>query len=333
MAAPKGRKAAGLRHRSTWFAATLSRERPTIAGMSTPDRSTAAAFPRYLAGEAVADSAALQWPGLFARHFRFPRVVDRLLIPATPEPHISCNLRGMAEFREREVGGAWITREIRGRDLFVTRSRTPYEVRFQSPPGEQLEALSIHIAVEPFLAALETRYPGKGDRVEVTDFFGSDEILWHICLTCAGMLAARIPGKSPRVAALTQLFAAHLVEQYTEAASQSQACRGGLPVRQLRKVQDYITEHLADEISIDRLAALVELSSSHFSHVFKESTGVTPLQFVTRERIARAQLMIRETSRSLIEIGLEIGYTSPSHFAQVFRRVVGVTPTEFRSSL
>jgi AraC family transcriptional regulator len=75
----------------------------------------------------------------------------------------------------------------------------------------------------------------------------------------------------------------------------------------------------------------VELSASHFSHVFKETTGATPLQFITRERITRAQQLIRETSRSLIEVGLEVGYSSPSHFAQVFRRVVGVTPSEFRS--
>jgi AraC family transcriptional regulator len=217
--------------------------------------------------------------------------------------------------------------------MFVTRSRTPYEVDFQSPPGEELDNLSIHIAVEPFLAALEARYPGRADRVEVVDYFGRDEILWPICLTCAELLAARVPGKSPRVAALTQLFAAHLVEKYTEAAAQTQAYSGGLPIRQLRKVQDYVAEHFAEEISIELLAELVELSSSHFSHVFKETTGMTPLQFVTRERITRAQQMIRETSRSLIEIGLEIGYTSPSHFAQVFRRVVGVTPTEFRKSL
>jgi AraC family transcriptional regulator len=45
---------------------------------------------------------------------------------------------------------------------------------------------------------------------------------------------------------------------------------------------------------------------------------MTPLQFVTRQRIARAQQLIRETSRSQIEIALEVGYTSPSHFAQVF---------------
>jgi AraC family transcriptional regulator len=54
---------------------------------------------------------------------------------------------------------------------------------------------------------------------------------------------------------------------------------------------------------------------------------------VTRERITHAQQLIRETSRSLIDIGLEVGYASPSHFAKVFRRVTDVTPTEFRSSL
>jgi transcriptional regulator GlxA family with amidase domain len=52
-----------------------------------------------------------------------------------------------------------------------------------------------------------------------------------------------------------------------------------------------------------------------------------------RERIPRAQQLIRETKRSLIEIGLDSGYKNSSHFAQVFRRVVGVTPTEFRSGL
>ena len=60
---------------------------------------------------------------------------------------------------------------------------------------------------------------------------------------------------------------------------------------------------------------------------------MTPLQFVTRQRITRAQQLIRETSRSLIDVGLDVGYNSPSHFAQVFRRVVGVTPTKFRNSL
>jgi AraC family transcriptional regulator len=106
-----------------------------------------------------------------------------------------------------------------------------------------------------------------------------------------------------------------------------------MPIHRLRKVEDYVTAHLPDEISIEALARLVELSSTHFAHMFKETTGMTPLQFVTRHRIPRAQQLIRETSRSLIDVWLEVGYTSPSHFAQVFGRVAGVSPTDFRSSL
>lgn len=260
-------------------------------------------------------------------------MVDRLLVPATPEAHISCNLGGKAEFQEREVSGEWVTRQIRAGDLFVTRSRTPYEVRFESARGDELDNLSLHIAVEPFQTALEARYHGRTEQVEVIDFFGRDEILWPICLTCAELLAARVPGKSARVAALTQLMAAHVVEKYTKIATEKAAQRGGLPIHLLRRVEDYIGEHLDEEISVERLAELVELSPSHFAHVFKETTGMTPLQFVTRQRITRAQQLIRETSRSLIDVGLEVGYMSPSHFAQVFRRVVGVTPTEFRDSL
>jgi AraC family transcriptional regulator len=47
----------------------------------------------------------------------------------------------------------------------------------------------------------------------------------------------------------------------------------------------------------------------------------------------QAQRLIRETSRSLIEIALAVGSTSPSHFAQVFRRTVGMGPTQFRRAL
>ena len=72
-------------------------------------------------------------------------------------------------------------------------------------------------------------------------------------------------------------MAAHIVEEYTDAAAKTPAYREDLPIRQLRKVEeDYIAEHLAEEVSVERLAELVELSASHFAHVFKETTGMTP---------------------------------------------------------
>jgi AraC family transcriptional regulator len=301
--------------------------------VNTPDRTTAAAFHRYAAGEVIADSEALQWAGLYVRRYRLPRVVDRFLVPATPEPLISCGLSGAAEFREREVGEAWVTREIGRGDIFVTRSKTPYEVRHSSRVGEELEIIQIHVALDQWLASLEAVYPGKTDEVDVIDFFGRDEGLAYLCFACAEMLSEGTRGQSKRVADLTQLVASFLVEKYTDAALERPDFRGGLPIRQLRKITDYVSAHLAEDISVERLAGLVELSPFHFSRVFKQATGMSPLQFATRERVTLAQQLIRETKRSLIEIGLEVGYTNPSHFAKVFRKVTGVTPTDFRSAL
>jgi AraC family transcriptional regulator len=301
--------------------------------VKTPERTTAAAFPRYAAGEVLADSASLRWNGLFVRRYRFSRVVDRFLVPATPEPLISCSLAGSAEFREREIGGAWLTSRIGRGHIFVTRSRTPYEVCHTSAAGEQLEIVQVHIAVGEFLAALDVLHPGKSDAVDVIDFSGRDEALAHLCFACAEMLCARTPGKCGRVAGLTRLFATFLAEKYVAAAVEKPDFHSGLPIWRLRKVEDYVRENLAEEISVERLAELAELSPFHFSRVFKQATGMTPLQFVTRERITYAQQVIRETSRSLIEIALEIGYTSPSSFTKVFRRVTGVTPMEFRKTL
>jgi AraC family transcriptional regulator len=301
--------------------------------VKTPERTSAAAFARYAADAPLEDSASLGWEGLFVRRYRFPCVVDRFLVPATPEPLISCGIAGAAEFRERDVGGEWVTRKIGQGHIFVTRSKTPYEVSHTSLPGHQLETVQVHIAVDRFLPALEEAYPGKSQQMEVKDFFGSDPALMHLCLVCAELLSAHTPGKTKRVENLTQLFASYVVEKYVEAATEKSDFHSGLPIWQLRKVQDHVREQLAEEITVEALAELVHLSPFHFSRVFKQATGLSPLQYVTRERVTLAQQLIRETSRSLIDVGLEVGYSSPSHFAKVFRRVTGVTPTEFRTTL
>jgi len=306
---------------------------PSSSSRKTPERTTAEAFPRYLGGEVLADSATLKWPGLFVRRYRFPRVVDGFLVPATSEPLITCQLDGSAEFQERDIGGTWIPRQVRRGDIFVTGSKTPYELRWRSPLGAEIDVIHIHLGVDQCLAAFEMVYPDKANAVEVTDFFGRDETLAHLSFACAEMLSARTADNAKRVAGLAHLLAIYVAQKYTNVASQRPVYRGGLPIVRLRKIEDYVHAHVSESISIDSLAELAELSAFHFSRVFKQATGITPLQFVTRERMLQAQQLIRETSRSLIEIALEVGYTSPSHFAQVFRRTVGMAPTEFRNAL
>ena len=97
---------------------------------------------------------------------------------------MSCVLAGSAEFRESDVGQAWVRRQLSRGDIFVTRSKTPYELDWKSPVGEELDFIIIHLAVDQFLAALEAVYPGKADEVEIIDFFGRDEALAHLCFAC-----------------------------------------------------------------------------------------------------------------------------------------------------
>jgi AraC family transcriptional regulator len=173
--------------------------------MKAPERTTAAVFPRCLGGEVLADSATLRWPGLFARRYRFPPVVDGFLVPATAEPLITCTLNGSAEFQERDVGGAWVPRHVRPGDIFVTGSKTPYELRWRSPLGAEMDIIHIHLAVDQCLAVFEMVYQDKAGAVEVTDFFGRDETLAHLSFACAEMLSARTAGNAKRVAAFAHL--------------------------------------------------------------------------------------------------------------------------------
>jgi AraC family transcriptional regulator len=207
--------------------------------MKTPERTTAEVFPRYVGGEVLADSAMLKWQGLFARRYRFPRVVDGFLVPATAEPLITCQLDGWAEFQERDIGGAWMPRQVRRGEIFVPGSKTPYELRWRSPLGAEIDVIHIHLAVDQCLAAFEMVYQDKATAVEVTDFFGRDETLAHLSFACAEMLSARTAGNAKRVAAFARLLAIHIVEKYTNVASVRPDYRGGSPIARLRKIEDF----------------------------------------------------------------------------------------------
>lgn len=188
--------------------------------MRTPEHSTAELFPRYIKGEVVADSVARGWPGLFVRRYRLPRVVHKLFVPATAEPLIGCVISGVAEFQEREIGGTWLSRHVQPADVSVTRSKTPYELRWRSPLGSELDVIHIHLAVDRCRSAFELVYKERANAVDVIEFFGRDETLANLCFACAKMLSARTSGTSKRVAAIAQMLAIHLAEKHADIASQ-----------------------------------------------------------------------------------------------------------------
>ncbi|WP_088549295.1 AraC family transcriptional regulator [Paenibacillus aquistagni] len=93
----------------------------------------------------------------------------------------------------------------------------------------------------------------------------------------------------------------------------------------------YIQERYQEELSLEEVAEQVHLNPHYFSKVFKQQTGETFIDYVTRLRIDKAKALILEGQFSLKEVCYMIGYKDPNYFSRVFKKVTGVTPTEYRT--
>ncbi|OHV84006.1 helix-turn-helix domain-containing protein [Ensifer sp. LCM 4579] len=109
--------------------------------------------------------------------------------------------------------------------------------------------------------------------------------------------------------------------------------RRGLSNWQVKRVTTYIREHLAENIRLQELADLVNLSRFHFCTAFRTATGHTPYGWLTRQRIAYAKTLLKDRTLRIIDIALIVGYETQSSFSASFRKVVGLTPSEFRRRL
>jgi AraC family transcriptional regulator len=98
----------------------------------------------------------------------------------------------------------------------------------------------------------------------------------------------------------------------------------------LRRVTQYVHDHLSEEITVIELASVAGLGGSHFAHAFRASTGEPPHSFITSVRVQKAQELLRGTKKPISEIAVDCGFKDPSHFSRVFRASVGVTPRDFR---
>ncbi|MFJ9868128.1 GlxA family transcriptional regulator [Streptomyces sp. NPDC101165] len=98
----------------------------------------------------------------------------------------------------------------------------------------------------------------------------------------------------------------------------------------LREVQRWITEHPADDLTVESLAARARLSPRHFARAFREETGTTPGRYVDRVRLEHARRLLEDTSDGVEEISRASGYGTPEAMRRAFVRSFGTPPAEYR---
>ncbi len=125
-------------------------------------------------------------------------------------------------------------------------------------------------------------------------------------------------------------FFAHIVRAYGSASAVEKNACGGLAPWQLQRARDFINANLAGDPSISQVADECGLSSSYFVHAFKQTMGVPPHRWITKQRVERAKELLQDPGHELSDIAHLCGFVDQSHFTRVFSRSEGYSPGRWR---
>jgi len=106
--------------------------------------------------------------------------------------------------------------------------------------------------------------------------------------------------------------------------------RGGMPGARLKRVLEYIDANVGRNITLSELSGVVNMRLYYFAVLFRQSTGLSPHQYVLKQRVKRAKELLRNPKLSVLDVSISVGFEQQNNFARAFRRVIGVSPTQFR---
>lgn len=106
--------------------------------------------------------------------------------------------------------------------------------------------------------------------------------------------------------------------------------RGKTPSKLAVDVANYIQHHLSDAIKTEDIAKALYMSRPYLSKKFKEDTGESIADFISKEKTEEAKRLLRYSDKSLTAIASYLGFSSAGHFSRVFKAYVGTTPSEYR---
>lgn len=193
----------------------------------------------------------------------------------------------------------------------------------------------LHLCLEPtFIAkvAVET-IEVDAARIEVLNRFAVADLqiqqLGHLLLA---ELEAEKLGNRLYAESLTNALAIHLIREYSTIQKTVRQYSGGLSKSKLQQAITYIQENLDQDLSLDEIAAEVDLSAYHFSRLFKQSTGLAPHQYQIHCRVERAKELLQAGEMAIADIATQVGFYDQSHLSRHFKRIVGVSPKTIRQN-
>jgi AraC family transcriptional regulator len=298
--------------------------------MPIPETTSAEGFERFVGGKCVRMGRGEAWRDIKAWILALPPVVKTMHLPAVSEPSLAWTTSGEVDFQEREGQRPWISHRIKKGSFFLTSGGAPYEVRWKSVRPEPFESMAVFIELPLLQRAFEEVYGAEAIHVRLRDISAFTDVVLSSLMERVREELMRRHASPLFLQGIAQAIAIHLARTYTESTKDSPSGGPSLPGYKLKQITDWMAQNVAEEFNLDRLAAQAGLSKFYFNRLFKSAMGVSPSRYLITLRIDEAKRLLRETKRSVVDVGLDVGYAGPSHFAQLFRKETGLSPSDYR---
>ena len=287
------------------------------------DRGVKRSAPLITGVDPIHDSKGSPWPGIKLEHFQTEDL-------RTPEASTSSFLTALCLRADADAsfGFASSRAAIRTNEMIVV---APGIIPAQESAG-RIEFLILELA--PTYVIWASDELGERESFDAGSCWHfQDEQLRHIVLAMHHELLAGFPSGQIFGEYVGLSFATALLARRSATGPRTAGYRGGLSPAKLRSVKAFVNENLSSNLSLTDIAALVQMGPCHFARAFKESTGLSPHQYLLRRRIDRAVEMLKDERSSLAGIAYDLGFSSQGHFTTVFRKFTGTQPTNFRERL
>jgi len=298
--------------------------------LPVPETTSVEALESYIGGQCLRVGRGEAWREIKAWQVAIPSVSERVSLPSVNEPFLAWTISGEADFQEREGESPWISHRIRKGSFFLTSAGAPYDCRWRSVTSEPLESMLVFIELPLLERALVETFGPDAVQVRLRDVSAFHDGILHGFMERLLEELLRPKASGLVVQGLGQAVAVHLARNYSETISGPRSDSPSLPGYKLRQITDWMAARVAEDFSLDELAAQADLSKFHFHRLFKAATGLAPSQYHINLRLETAKRLLRETRQSIVSVALEVGYTNPSHFGQLFRRETGLSPSDYR---
>jgi AraC family transcriptional regulator len=192
----------------------------------------------------------------------------------------------------------------------------------------------IVLAIEPTLLKQVGQDWVNPDQIELCPQFmsESDTLIQSILLTLKEEADVGGMGSCLLIDSLKTALAVHLLRNYCVTRPKLFSDSHGLSQTTLTSVKEYINHHLHQDLRLDEMAAIAQLSPYHFLQLFKQSMGITPHQYILQCRLHQAKNLLQHSSLSIAEIAIRTGFCDQSHLTRYFKRIMGVTPKQLLQS-